>query len=68
MSDQALKAALSEARALLRPPHQRREPLWPTLAAAAFFAVSALSFAAAAILAPPVQSSPPQSASLRGVN
>jgi hypothetical protein len=66
MSDHALRAALTEARVLLRAPAARREPVWPALAAAAFFAVSALGFAAAAILAPPVLSTPAHSGTLRG--
>jgi hypothetical protein len=68
MSDQALSEALAQARGLLRGPPPRREPVWPTLAAAAFFAVSALVFATAAILAPPVQLTPIPATSLRGAN
>jgi hypothetical protein len=45
--------AVARARALLvRPP--RRQRTWPVLAAAAFMAVSALAFATAMILAPPL--------------
>ncbi|CAN5292010.1 hypothetical protein BH11PSE2_BH11PSE2_02030 [soil metagenome] len=44
---------LALARALLKPV-KRRDQAWPALAAAAFFAVSALTFAVGAILAPPV--------------
>jgi hypothetical protein len=58
MPDRSLQSALSEARALLQPGEPRRESVWPTLAAAGFFAVSALVFAAAAILAPPAQLAP----------
>jgi hypothetical protein len=68
MSDTTLRYALGEARQLLRPPARGRESIWPVLAAAAFFAISALTFAAAAILAPPVKSSPPAHDSLRGAN
>ena len=42
---------LAVARALLTP-GQKIDPAWPALAAAAFFAVSALGFAFGAILAP----------------
>jgi hypothetical protein len=68
MADEMLKYALGEARQLLRPPMRGREPVWPVVAAAAFFAFSALVFAAAAILAPPVQSAPPAHDNLRGAN
>lgn len=49
---------LEAARRLLEPPAKRREPVWPVLAAAAFFAACALAFAATAILVPPVTSAP----------
>jgi hypothetical protein len=69
MPSEPLTIALSEARALLRGPAPRREPIWPTLAAAAFFAVCALTFATASILAPPAHLTPIQSdRSLRGSN
>ncbi|MDR3512144.1 MAG: hypothetical protein P4L73_10955 [Caulobacteraceae bacterium] len=68
MVDQALKRELARARRRLAPPPVRREPVWPTLAAAAFFAVCALTFAAAAILAPPVQLAPAPVTNLRGTN
>ncbi|MBS0331388.1 MAG: hypothetical protein JSS35_01350, partial [Proteobacteria bacterium] len=42
-------------RALLSPP-RRRERMWPTVAAAALFAASALAFATAMLLAPPLTS------------
>ncbi len=42
------------ARAKLRDPHPRERP-WLAVAAAAFFAATALGFAAAAILAPPLE-------------
>ena len=57
MSDDAFAASITEVRLLLRAP----EPVartWPTLLAALAFAVCALGFAAAAILAPPVQLTP----------
>ena len=49
--------ALEQARARLEPP-PRRARAWPAVAAAAFFAVSAMVFATAAILAPPAQLAP----------
>jgi hypothetical protein len=45
--------AMSRARALLIRPVQR-ERLWPVLGAATLLAISALAFATAMILAPPV--------------
>jgi hypothetical protein len=48
---------LARARLKLRAP-ERRERVWPPLAAALMFAICAMSFATAAILAPPVQLSP----------
>jgi len=47
--------ALDRARALLATP-KRKERVWPVLAAAALLAVSALTFATAMIMAPPVVS------------
>ncbi|HEY2356033.1 MAG TPA: hypothetical protein VGH86_01180 [Phenylobacterium sp.] len=47
--------ALARARALLTRP-ARRERIWPVLAAAAFLAISALAFATAMIMAPPLVS------------
>ncbi|MDB5459426.1 MAG: hypothetical protein JWO72_1167 [Caulobacteraceae bacterium] len=44
---------LEQARLKLRSP-VLRERTWPAVAAAAFFAVAALGFAVASILAPPV--------------
>jgi hypothetical protein len=44
--------ALEEARLLIRP-EPTRERAWPALAAAAFFAISAMTFATTAILSPP---------------
>jgi len=45
--------ALGRARALLRAPEPRQR-MWPVLAAAAFAAISALAFATAMVMAPPV--------------
>ncbi len=56
-ADDAFVRALVSARARLEPPLVR-ERVWPALAAAAFFAVSALVFATAAILAPPAHLTP----------
>ena len=47
-------AALDRARVLLAPP-TRREPLWPALVAAIALALSAVAFATAMVLAPPVK-------------
>ena len=46
---------LARARALLARP-ERPPRMWPVLAAAAFLAISALAFATAMILAPPLTS------------
>ena len=48
--------AMARARGLLKPP-VRRERLWPVLTAAAVLAVTALTFATAMILAPPLVTS-----------
>ena len=56
-SNEAFADAMADARLLLEPPSQVART-WPTLAAALAFAVCALTFAAAAILAPPVQLTP----------
>ncbi len=48
--------ALAYARGLLKPPIAR-ENLWGVMAAAAFAALSALAFATAMIMAPPVTTS-----------
>ena len=45
--------AMARARQLLMKPSPR-ERIWPVLAAAGFLAISALAFATAMILAPPV--------------
>ena len=47
--------AMARARALLAAP-QRPYRIWPVLAAAAFLAATALAFAAAMILEPPLTS------------
>ncbi|WP_334164306.1 hypothetical protein [Phenylobacterium sp.] len=46
--------ALARARALVAP-KPRRERVWPVLAAATLAAVSALTFATAMVIAPPVE-------------
>ncbi|OYW29194.1 MAG: hypothetical protein B7Z44_05600 [Caulobacter sp. 12-67-6] len=52
-SDSALDpVAIAYARALLRP-RERRQKMGPVLAAAAFAAICALSFATVMVLAPP---------------
>jgi len=47
--------AMAQARALLKRP-ERRERIWPALGAAALLALSALVFATAMIMAPPLTS------------
>jgi len=59
-ADQAFADAMADARIRLEPPVVR-ERVWPALAAAALFAVSALVFATAAILAPPAHLTPVES-------
>ena len=55
-ADSALDAAeIARARALLTP-IKARESIWPVLAAAACLAASALAFATAMVLAPPLVS------------
>jgi hypothetical protein len=56
-ADDAFAEALADARVRLEPPVVR-ERLWPALLAATFFAISALVFATAAILAPPAHLTP----------
>ena len=56
-ADEAFADALASARARLQPPVVR-DRVWPALAAAAFFALSALIFATAAVLAPPAHLTP----------
>jgi len=61
-NDSALDAdAIARARALLAPP-VRPERLWPAVSAAAFLAISALAFATAMVIAPPVITHPTTSA------
>jgi hypothetical protein len=56
INDSALDpAAMGRIRALLNP-MKKRERMWPVLAAALLAAASALAFAGAMILAPPVVS------------
>ena len=50
--DKAFEDAIAYARGVLAP-RVEREKVWPTLAAATFFAVCAIGFATAAIMAPP---------------
>jgi len=59
-ADESFARAMERARAYLDAPPPRRRA-WPVLAAAAFFAVSSLLFATAAILAPAVGLDPPPS-------
>jgi hypothetical protein len=61
VADARFREALAYARERLEPP-ARRESAWPALAAAAFFAVCAMSFAVAAILAPPIKLTMPTAA------
>lgn len=49
--------AMARARALLRAP-ARSERLWPAVTAAALLAISALGFATAMVLAPPLVTRP----------
>ncbi len=58
--DDAFAEAMADARVRLEPPVVR-ERVWPALAAAALFALSALIFATAAILAPPAHLTPVES-------
>jgi len=54
VADARFHEAIAYARAQLQPPVRRETP-WPALAAAGFFAVSALTFAVTTILAPPIK-------------
>ena len=65
MPDPDFASALREARLLLEAP-KPADRAWPAVLAALAFAVCALGFAAAAILAPPVQLAP--IASMRGMD
>ncbi len=60
----AFDAAIARARIMLRPPVVGDSPL-PALAAAAFFAICALTFAASAVLAPPNVVTPAARAGVR---
>jgi hypothetical protein len=54
--DSALdREKMARARAVLEAP-ERRERMWPVLGAAALLALSAVTFAAAMIMAPPLTS------------
>ena len=54
-SDSAMDPkAVASARRLLASPQAPAERVWPALAAATLFAISALSFAVAMVMAPPV--------------
>jgi hypothetical protein len=57
-------ALLNEARFKLAAP-ERPERAWPAIAAAAFFAVAALMFATASILAPPLGTTPAAKTSVK---
>ncbi len=61
VADARFHEALAYARERLLPP-VRRESVWPALAAAAFFALCAMTFAMASILAPPIKLTIPPSA------
>jgi hypothetical protein len=63
-SETALEEALDRARLMLRPPAVR-ERAWPAVAAAAFFAIAALGFATASVLAPPLQLTPASKTGVR---
>ncbi len=54
--------AIDYARRTLEEPVRRESP-WPVLGAATLFAICAMAFAFAAILAPPVQLAPPSAVS-----
>jgi hypothetical protein len=56
--DAFMTDALARARDMLNAP-QRADPAWPAVASAAFFAICAMGFATAAILAPPATITPP---------
>jgi len=60
-ADARFREAIAFGRERLEPP-VRRESAWPALAAAAFFAVCAMSFAVAAILSPPIKLTMPAAA------
>jgi len=56
MTDSALKSDETDRIRILLTPRAKKERMWPVLAAALLAAVSALAFATAMILAPPVVS------------
>ncbi len=53
-SETAFTEAMDQARLRLQPPAQQ-DRAWPAVVAAALFATAALVFAAASVLAPPVE-------------
>jgi len=61
ITDARFREAIAYARERLEPP-VRRESAWPAVAAAGFFAVCAMTFAVAAILAPPITLTMPTAA------
>jgi hypothetical protein len=63
-SETSVAEALDQARLKLRPPVQV-ERAWPTIAAAFFFAIAALTFATASVLAPPLTLTPSSKTSVR---
>jgi hypothetical protein len=63
MPDQNFSAALQDVRLLLEAP-EPVDRVWPALLAALAFAVCALAFAGAVIMAPPAQLAP---AAMRGL-
>ena len=63
-SETSFDEALVQARLKLGAPAPQ-ERTWPAVAAAAFFAVAALGFAAASVLAPPLHLTPASKAGVR---
>jgi hypothetical protein len=63
-SETSVADALDQARLKLRPPVQT-ERTWPAIAAAFFFAIAALGFATASVLAPPLNLTPASRTSVR---
>ena len=62
--DDSPEGLLEEARVKLRAP-VARDRAWPAVLAAAFFAICALGFAVASIMAPPLGVEPPAKTSVR---
>ena len=62
--DEPAEDLLDEARAKLKAP-VARDRAWPAVVAAAFFAIAALGFAVASILAPPLGVEPAAKSSVR---